>query len=223
MPITLPVLNGQIGLLSQQNMLAANGSLFAVNTPSPGTGVAYAQLTSFSATANGLFMISNPEPVGGRNVYLNRLDLFETAAIATGTTISFEAYNETGTVTATTAVATRTPVNVSGGAAFPGVVQFFSAGAMTIPAAVGTRVLQGQAWIPVGLNVIKDNYSLEFGGDTIVGSAGGATAVRAVDTARKVGQMGAVVIKPQTTSWVNMWGLGTSTPSFEYNLIFTFI
>lgn len=213
------IVNGTLNTLSAQQNLAADKNLFVVNCQTPGTAIAYAQLTSFSATANGLFVIQNSEPVGGKNIYLHRLDLFQTAAVATGTSISFEAYNETGAVTGTTAVITRTAVNVGGGSALNGVVQAFNAGAITIPAAVGTRVLQGQGWIPVGVNVVKDNYSLEFGGDAPAPSRMGLTAARATDTARCVGQINAVVIPPQTTSWINMWGLGNSTPSFEYNLV----
>lgn len=220
------VLNGQISLLSNQQSLAANGALYTVTTPSPGTGVAYAQLTAFSATANGLFVISNGNAaVGGKSIYLQRLDLFETAAVATGTALSFEVYNETGIVAGTTAVATRTPVQINTGSSGPGqstgaTVQAFSAGAITIPAAVGTRRLQAQFWIPTGVNVIKDSISIDFGSDGLAAAKTGLTAARATDTARLTGQCPAIVIAPQTTSWINMWGWGTSTPSFEYCLTY---
>jgi hypothetical protein len=225
MPASQIVLNGQVGLMSAADMLALGGSMFSVNTPSPGTGVAYAQLTAFSATANGLFVISNNNSVASqKNIILDRLSLFQTAAVATGTAISFEVYNETGIVAGTTAVATRTPVQINTGAGFSqstgAVVQAFSAGAITIPAAVGTRRLQGQAWIPVGVNVVKDNYVLDFGVDGPVQPRTGLTAARATDTARCTGSMNPIIIAPQTTSWINMWGLGTSTPSFEYNLTY---
>lgn len=221
MPGTAAVLNGQIGLMSQQNMLAANGALYVVNCQTPGTAIAYATLTAFSATANGLFVVSNNEAVGGKNVYLNRLDLFQTASVATGTTWSMEAYVETGIVAGTTAVITRTAVNVAGGASFNGTVQAFNAGAITIPAAVGTRRLVGQGWIPIGVNVVKDVYTMEFGSDSPASQKTGLTAARATDTARLVGQMGAVCIPPQSTGWLNLWGCGTSAPSFEYNLVFS--
>ena len=221
------VLNGNIGLLSNQQMLAAGGALFSVNTPSPGTGVAYAQLTSFSATANGLFVISNGAAANGKSIYLQRLTLFETATVATGTSLSFEFYNETGIVAGTTAVATRTPVQINTDPGPNGVgqssvatVQAFSAGAITIPAAVGTRRLQGQAWIPTGVNVIKDSIVLDFGTDGPATGKTGLTAARATDTARLVGQAPAIVIAPQTTSWINMWGWGSATPSFEYSLVY---
>lgn len=223
MPITtLTTPNGSVPLLTGRQMLAAMGATFVVNTPSPGTGVAYAQLTSFSATANGMFVISNNNPAGGKNIYLDRLDLFETAAVATGTSLSFEVYNETGIVAGTTAVVTRTPVGLNTGLSqnTGAVVQAFSAGAITIPAAAGTRRLQGQAWIPTGVNVVKDSISLDFGTDGPALPRTGLTAARATDTAKLCGMMNAIVIAPQTTSWLNCWGWGTATPSFEYSLTY---
>lgn len=215
---TLTTPNGAVALLSQQDMQAANNALFVVNCQTPGTAIAYAQLTSYSATANGMFVIANTNAVGGANIYVKRLDLFQTAAVATGTAISFEANVETGVVTGTTAVITRTAVAVGGGT-LNAVVQAFNAGAITIPAAVGTRKLVGQGWIPVGVNVVKDNYTMEFGSDAPAAGKTGLTAARATDTARCVGQMGSFVIPPGSTGWLNCWGLGTSTPSFEYNLV----
>ncbi len=221
------VVNGVVNTLTEQQQQAKQGKLWVVNCQTPGTAIAYAQLTAFSATANGLFVIYNGNSVAsGVNVYLNRLELFQTATVATGTTISFEAYNETGQVTGTTAVITRTPININTGINGPGqstgmVVQAFNAGAITIPAAVGTRRLCGQGWIPVGVNVIKDTYVMDFGSDGPAASKTGLTAARATDTARCTGQMPAVMVAPQTTTWINCWGLGTSTPSFEYNLTLT--
>ena len=220
------VLNGTIGTLSQQQLQARAGKLWVVNCQTIGTAIAYAQLTSFSATANGLFVIYNGNSIdSGKHIYLNRLELFQTAAVATGTTWSFEAYNETGQVAGTTAVITRTPIQVNQRAdtaqVTGAVVQAFNAGAITIPAAVGTRILQGQGWIPIGLNVVKDVYTMDFGSDAPASGKMGGTAVRAVDVARLTGQMPAVIIPPQTTSWLNMWGCGSATPSFEYNLTYT--
>lgn len=214
------VVNGVVNQLSQQQQFASQGVLWSVNCQTPGTAIAYATLTAFSATANGLFVISNGNASGGKSLYLTRLELFQTAAVATGTTWSFEAYNETGIVAGTTAVITRTPIQVNSGVAQSTnmIVQAFNAGAITIPAAVGTRRLVGQGWIPIGVNVAKDVYTMDFGSDAPAASKTGLTAARATDVARCTGQMPAVVIPPQTTSWLNMWGCGTSAPSFEYQL-----
>lgn len=215
-------LNGSISQLTQEQALAGAGKAFVVNCQTPGTAIAYAALTTFSATANGLFVIRNTNASGGANIYIRRLELFQTAAVATGTTWSFETYNETGLVAGTTAVITRTPIQINSGVSQTtgAIVQAFNAGAITIPAAVGTRTLTGQGWIPIGLNVVKDVYTMDFGSDGTVSGSGGATAVRAVDVARRGGQMPACIIPPQTTSWINMWGCGTSAPSFEYNLTY---
>jgi hypothetical protein len=215
------ILNGQISLLSQRQAIAESGEMYVVNCQTPGTAIAYAALTSFSATANGLFVIANNNSAGGKKIYLDRLELFQTAAVATGTTWSFEAYNETGIVAGTTAVITRTAVNVNnGGVATRATVQAFNAGAITIPAAVGTRTLVGQWWLPIGVNVVKDVYTVDFGSDGPAGPKNGGAAARATDVARCVAQGPAIVIPPQSTTWINLWGCGTSAPSFEYNLTY---
>ena len=208
--------------LSQQDQIAHDGNLWVVNCATPGTAIAYAALTAYSATANGLFVIYNGNAVGGASVYLKRLELFQTATVATGTTWSFEVYNETGEVAGTTAVTTLTPIQVNSAKAQTTdvVVQAFNAGAITIPAAVGTRRLVGQGWIPVGVNVVKDVYALDFGSDSPLAPDRGLTAARATDTGRLVGQMPSVVIPPQSTSWINLWGCGSSAPSFEFNLTY---
>ena len=208
--------------LSQQDRFARDGNLWVVNCQTVGTAIAYAALTAFSETANGLFVIYNGNAVGGASVYLKRLELFQTASVATGTTWSFEAYNETGEVAGTTAVITRTPIQVSSAKAQTTsvVVQAFNAGEITIPAEVGTRRLVGQGWIPVGVNVAKDVYAMDFGSDAPLAPDRGLTAARATDTGRLVGQMPPVIIPPQTTSWINLWGCGSSAPSFEYNLTY---
>lgn len=215
------VVNGVVSQFSQQQQLAEQGALFVTNCQSPGTAIAYAALNAFSATANGLFVIANTAAQGGKNIHLHRIELFQTATPPVGTTWSLEAYNETGIVAGTTAVITRTPIQSNSGIAQTSIatVQAFNAGAITIPAAVGTRRLVGQGWIQVGVCLAKDNYAIDFGSDNILGGSGGVTAVRASDTARKVGQMPAVIIPPQTTTWINLWGCGTNAPSFEYNLI----
>ena len=208
--------------LSQQDRFARDGNLWVVNCQTVGTAIAYAALTAFSETANGLFVIYNGNAVGGASVYLKRLELFQTATVATGTTWSFEVYNETGEVAGTTAVTTLTPIQVNSAKAQTTdvVVQAFNAGAITIPAAVGTRRLVGQGWIPVGVNVVKDVYALDFGSDGPLAPDRGLTAARATDTGRLVGQMPSVIIPPQSTSWINLWGCGSSAPSFEFNLTY---
>ena len=213
--------SGQVGLLTARQQLAVSGATWVVTNPSPGTGIAYAQLTSWSATANGLFGIVNNNPAGsGVNILLDRLTVYETAAVATGTNLSFEVYNETGVV-AFSGGAARTPV-CAGTVVRPTGAQVtaFSSGAVTIPAAVGTRKLVATGELPVGVNVVKDSYVIDFGADGVATSKPGLTAARATDTGRHCTQMAPVIIPPQTSSWINMWGPGTATPSYEYELVY---
>ncbi len=210
-------INGNVGLLSQEDMLASNGNVYNVNCQTTGTAIAYAALTSFSATANGLFVVAN---TGVQTIYFKRLELFQTATAPVGTCLSFEAYNETGVVAGTTAVITRTAVQVGGanGNALVATVQAFNAGAITIPAAVGTRKLQGQWWVPTGVNVVKDVISVRFGSDSPSASKMGGAVARTTDTALLTGEAPAIIVPPGTTSWINMWGCGSNAPSYEYNL-----
>lgn len=206
-------------------MLAGAGKYFTVTNPTIGTPVVGATITAWSATANGMFVISNGAGAGGPNIYLDSLTLRLRSTAPTGTlTQQWECYNETGIVVGTTAVTTRTPVQVNTGLPQTSVatVQAFAAGAITIPAAVGTRRLQDTAVITTGLGIDGDTYVLQFGQDGVVGGKNGGAAVRATDTAQIVAGMGPIVIAPQTTSWLNMWWLtqAANVPSWEYNLRF---
>ena len=104
MPALAVVLNGQVNLMQQRQGLASLGKYFVATNPTPGTAVAYALQTGYSATANGLFGIQNTNAVGGPNIHLDYLKLIQTAtAPATTTVMRMEVYNETGMVVLTTA------------------------------------------------------------------------------------------------------------------------
>lgn len=221
------VLNGQVGLMSSRQMLAAAGSYFNVTNPTPGTAIAYANQTSFSATANGLIMVSNNEPAGGKSVYFDRLSLIQTATAPTGTlSLRLDAYNETGIVAMTGNVATRTPVQINTGSGtsqtFNGVVQTFAAGAATVPAAVGTRRLIDVGQLPSGVTVAHDQFVFDFGADGPSAGTAGLTAARATAPARLTSQMAPVIVAPQTTSWLNLWWVtsAANVPSFEFSFTF---
>ena len=223
MPSTAFVLNGQVGLPSARQLLAASGKLFTVTNPTLGTGVAWATLATQSATANGLFVVSNNAPPGGPNIFLDRLKLKQTATAPTATlSLNFEAFNETGIVAGTGNVATRTPVQINTALSQTtfATVQAFSAGGVTIPAAVGTRRLQGTAEIATGLTIIKDTFIVDFGQDGPSAPIPGLTGARSVVNARMTTQMDPIIIAPQTTTWLNMWWDATASnvPSFEYCL-----
>lgn len=206
-------------------MLAASGKYFNVTNPTPGTAIAYANQTTFSATANGLFMVSNNNPVNGANIQIDSLTLFQTAtAPATTLAARFEVYNETGIVAMTGNVATRTPVQLNTGSGFVqttgAVVQSFAAGAGTVPAAVGTRRLIDIINLNIGVSVIHDTWVLDFGADGPTPGTAGLTAARATDSARITAMAAPVIIAPQTTAWINAWTLTgtTNAPSYEFSL-----
>lgn len=223
MPANAVVVNGLLSVLSSRQAVAAAGKYFTVTNPTLGTPVVGATITATSATANGLFMISNGYASNGPTIYLDRMYLRLRATAPTGTlSMQFECFNETGIVTGTGAVTTRTPIQVNTGLAQTtgATVQAFAAGCITIPAAVGTRRLQDTASIATGVAVDGDTYVLQFGCDGAASSKTGLTAARATDTARIVGEMGPIAIAPQTTSWINMWWLtqAANVPSWEYGL-----
>lgn len=217
--------NGNVGLLSSRQMLANQGAYFNVTNPTSGTAIVWATLTAFSATANGLFVVQNTDNVGGRNIYFDSLWLKQTATAPTGTlSLNFEVFNETGLVTGTGNVATRTPVgmNTGGTQAFGGIVQSFAAGAITIPAVAtgATRRLQDIGSIATGVTVAHDTFRIDFGTDGPGVSRTGLTAARATDPAEMCTTMKPIVVAPQTTSWINAWWVtqATNIPSLEFSL-----
>lgn len=216
------VLNGAIGFPSNRQMLAGAGRFFTITNPTIGTPVVGATITAWSATANGLFLFQNTAPSGGPSIYFDSMTMRLRSTAPTGTlSMQFEAYNETGLVTGTTAVTSRTPVQ--GNTALPqtsvAAVQAFAAGCITIPAAVGTRRLQDTATLTTGVAVDGDSYTLQFGEDGAASWKNGGAAARATDPANIVGAMGPIVVAPQSTTWINMWWLtqAANIPSWEYN------
>ena len=217
-------ITSNVGLLTRRQIMALSGKYFNVTNPTAGTAIAAATITGFSATANGLFAIQNKNPANnGATIFVDCMRLIQTATAPTGTlNMRFETFVESGIVVMTGNVATRTPVNVNGG--FPNttgaVVQSFSAGQMTVPAAVGSRNLVGIGSIPTGLTVQHDSFVVEFGADGVVPSRTGLTAARATDPATMVTSMVPFVIPPQQTGWINMWWVtqAANVPSFEFSL-----
>jgi hypothetical protein len=217
------VLNGSISLLSNRQSLAQQGKYFTVTNPTIGTPVVGATIVAWSATANGLFTISNGAQANGPSIYLDRLFLRLRSTAPTGTlSMQFEAYNETGIEAGTGNVATRTPIQINTGLpqTTNATVQAFAAGAITIPAAAGTRRLQDTATLTTGVAVDGDTYELQFGADGALQQKNGGAAARATDPAHIVSGMGPIVVAPQTTTWINMWWLtqAANVPSWEYGL-----
>lgn len=211
--------------LSSRQQLVKAGKMFIATNPTPGTAIAHATLTAFSATANGLFLVQNTNASGGPNIYLDRILLCQTATAPTGTLVKhFEVYNETGLVAFTGNFAARTPVNLN--PSFTNttgaVVHSFAAGAGTIAAAVGTRRLMDVFTLVTGVTVIHDTFIVDFSGNPTAGKSG-ATAARATDAAELSVSANPVCITPQTTSWINMWWVtqATNVPSYEFALTYS--
>jgi hypothetical protein len=222
MPSPFISVNGAINLLSSRQGMASAGSYFTVTNPTIGTPVVGATNAAWSATANGMFVIANS---GSKTIFLDRMYLRLRSTAPTGTlTMQFEAYNETGIVTGTGNVTTRTPVGINTGLGQTtgATVQAFAAGAITIPAAAATatRRLQDTASLTTGVAVDGDTYELQFGQDGVAGGKNGGAAARATDPAHIVAGMGPVCVAPNTTSWINMWWLtqAANVPSWEYGL-----
>lgn len=222
MPSPIVSVNGAVNLLSSRQTMAGSGAYYNVTNPTPGTAIVWATLTGYSATANGLFVVANQ---GTKTIYWDSLWLKQTATAPTGTlSLNFDVWNETGIVTGTGNVATRTPVQINQGLSQTtgAVVQSFAAGAITIPAVASgaTRKLIDIGSIPTGVTVAHDAFQIDFGSDGPSAGTAGLTAARATDPARLSCQMAPVVVPPNTTTWINAWWVtqAANVPSLEFSL-----
>jgi hypothetical protein len=215
------ILNGQIGLAGARQMLAANGKYFVATNPTPGTGVLCGTVTSFSATADGLFTISNGAGLGGPNIQLDYLKLMMSGTAPTATTVQRGAvYVESGIVAPSAGNVVVTARNVlPTGPGSVAAVNGFSSAMCTIPAAVGTRTLVANWQLPTSLGVTGDEYLINFGAEP-VGGAGQLTAVRATAPARLTTSTTPVTIPPGYTGILDWWWVGQATngPTFEFEL-----
>lgn len=219
------LLNGTFGMPSSRQMLAAAGKTYSCHNPTPGTAIAYALKTGYSATANGLFSVSNGNPSGGANIQLDRLRLIQTATAATGNLVSrFEVYTESGVVALGTAALAVTPVNINPSApnATGATVTFFSAGAGTVPAAVGTRRLVGWGSCNTGASIIYDSLTVEFGSDSASIGTVSLTGAKATAASDYVTFGPAVTIPPGYSAWMNFWVItqAANAPSYEFDLTY---
>ncbi len=221
--MAIAVFNGSISASNARATLTGLGKMFSVTQPTPGTAIAYANKVAFSATANGLFSISNGNPVGGPTIQLDRLKLIQTATAPTGTlTFRHEIYTESGIMVIGTAAAAVTPINLNPNipTSTGATVTFFNAGAGTVPAAVGTRRLVEQGWMPTGVTVAHDSFTWDFGADDV--AKNGGAAARATDPAHLVVAANAVTIPPQYSAYMNLWWITSAAniPSFEWQLTY---
>jgi len=211
------VFTGSIGLLPPRLQAAAAGGYYTVTNPTPGTGVVCGTVTAFSATADGLFTISNS---GSRTIYLDALTLMMSGTAPTATTVQkIAVFLENGIVAPTggNSVVTAKPVNPTAGGGSGATVNVFVSAMCTIPAAVGARTLVSNGSMPTSLGVTGDSYVYNFGGDPAQ-SGGQLTAARATAPARLVASCNPVSIPPGFTAIIDWWWIGQATngPTFEY-------
>lgn len=220
------VLNGNVSPLSSRQTLAGAGKLFVVTNPTPGTAIAFANNTAYSATANGLWSISNGNQAGsGINIYVDRLKLIQTAtAPANGLVTRFEIVQETGIVALTGTASARTPVNINSGYSnsTQATVTTFAAGAGTVAAVAGARRITGVGSIANAVDVRYSSMTFEFGADGPSFGKVGLTAAHATDPEDVVAWGPPIVIPPQTSAWMNLWGIApdTNVPSYEFCLTY---
>lgn len=222
------VANGQVGLIGSRGSLAAAGKYFMATNPTPGTAIDYALKTGYSATANGLFSISNGQPAGsGVNLYLDFLEITQTATVPTGCLVMrFECIVEQAVTALTTAVTSGlVPVNVNSGSntASQATFTYFTTGAGTVPTAIGSRRTVGVAALPTSVAVANSTYGIQFSSLANVGpesNGAGLTAAAATAPNRLYTAMPACVLGPQTTAFIQMWWVtaAANTPSFEFQV-----
>ncbi len=216
------VINGTV-TPSRQDYAAA-GKYFTASNPTPGTAIQCGTVTAFSATADGLFTLSNGNAPGGASIRLDYLTLNMTGTAPTATTVMKMAFfNETGIVAPSGGNSAVVPRNVlSGGAASAGSLNVFVNAMCTIPAAAAgaVRTLLGNVSIPTNLGITGDTYVVTFGGDPMAGG-GNQTAVRVAATAARFAcSTVPIIIPPQNTLIADWWWIGqaTSGPLFEYEI-----
>jgi hypothetical protein len=224
---TLSIVNGQVGLFSSRQQLAAAGVYYVATNATPGTALNTGQISTYSATADGFLTIVNNNPTGsGVNIYPDYLKCMMSGTAAAGTTVmNFNLVTDAvAGVTPTAGNVALSAINVNRGStnSSNSIINVSTgAAAMTIPAATGAAKNIGRAQIPTSLGITGDVYVLDFGGQQVdIGGQGGGTAVRATAPARLSDCTVPVIIPPQTGLIVNMWWLGsiTNKPFFEYEI-----
>jgi hypothetical protein len=217
MPVS--AFSGSLNSANWRQALVASGNAFVFTNPTPGTGVVCGTVTAASATADGLFTISNGNGAGGRSIYLDTLSLNMSGTAPTATTVmKMDAFLEAAITAPSAGNVAITPksLNPTAGQATGATVNAFSAAMCTIPAAVGARSLVANWSIPTGLGITGDTYTMLFGGDPA--SLSPTTAVRSTTATNIVTACPSLAIPPGYTLILNWWWLtqATNGPTFEY-------
>ncbi len=226
--LTQALVNGSVSLAQSRGALASQGKYYLVTNPTPGTGITYAAQTTYSATANGLFSISNGNPSGsGVNLYLDYLDLIQTqTGLGSCLNMRFEVNVQQTVAAITTNVVALTPVNVNSAFAntSQATVTAFTGGAATVPATVASRRQVAVVNLPTSAAIRYSTYGLVFGSVADLGphsNGAGLTGAAATAPYRIATACGPVVVAPQNTAFINMWWNATDTaPIFEFQFGF---
>jgi hypothetical protein len=214
------ILNGTVSPSWQD--YAAAGRAFIASNPTPGTAIQCGTVTAFSATADGLFTLSNGNASGGASLRMNSLVLNMTGTAPTATTqMKMAFYVEQGIVAPSAGNSAVVPRNaLLGGPASAGTLNVFVNAMCTIPAAVGTRQLAGNVSIPTNLGITGDTYVVKLDG-TQPDNGAFSVVVRATVPSRfSAGTAAPIIIAPQQTLIADWWWVGqaTSGPLFEYEI-----
>ncbi len=204
---------------------AAAGKAYIASNPTPGTAIQCGTVTAFSATADGLFTLSNGAGAGGPSIRMNALALNMTGTAPTATTqMKMAFYVENGIIAPSGGSSVVVPRNalLGGPSSICGAtgLNVFAAGMATIPAAVLTRQLAGNVSIPTNLGITGDSYVVRLDGSQPDNGAF-SVVVRATVPSRFVtGTASPIIIAPQQTLIADWWWVGqaTSGPLFEYEI-----
>lgn len=208
-------------VMPTKHPLSEEGQYFVATNPTIGTGVAHALVTAFSDTS-GLFVIKNNDTAGGKRIYLDFIRLMLTAAPTAGNSLELALKIDPGNRLPTAGNVAVTPANVNADSSNASIanVQAFNAAALTVPASSASARTVGRVKVPTGVNVIGDEYVLQFGGVDYQSSSPPLTAIRAAQPARFVDHCAPIVIGPQQYLVIHRWSLteATAAPSYEYEI-----
>ncbi|HXN32653.1 MAG TPA: hypothetical protein VN894_12360 [Polyangiaceae bacterium] len=159
-------------LSGKQHQLADEGAYFLTRTPTIGTGIAgVTSLATFTA-ASPFAIVYNSNPVGGKNIWLDYLQLTVTATAASTTSLflattidSTQRYSSAGAGGYGTNIATilagPNPTNMGSSSSASGALVY--AGALVaIAASPNVRTLCNKL-VSVQIPVVLDQYTLNFG------------------------------------------------------------
>ena len=201
-------------LINSHHRLADEGSYYITQSPTPGTGIAYALTTAFSDTAGCFLAFKNNAAANDPNakrVYLDYVKLICTVAptSATAAHCVVKIDNTNRNPTGGTAL---TP----GGSSMDnsaGSVAQISAGALTL-GAVGSSARQvGREVLRTVIAVVGDAFVLKFGNI----EAPPGQVINGANPTRFSYNFGPVIIGAQSFALVHLWfpANATTPPSFE--------